>query len=257
MAVHDRFARLTPYELALPDLEGARERFSHLAAGADPGELADPGRFLLSPGAARLLEELHGEAPPHLLAERGLLLFHAFHFWVAGERVYLLEAPLVRRLVEGSGLPPWTCEPAWPAGYLQLPQHLVWTEPGEGGAPESVDGLFWSAPRGTGDISLLVVAGMHPGRGGFSVLPLLPVPLAEGSDWPGMEVREAGGDFSSSLPGSELEGLHQVRTAGEVLKLAARAFAWLDTHPGREVRGEEGAGPPAPSVLPYRRIELD
>jgi hypothetical protein len=256
MAVHDRWARLTPYELSIPDLEDARERFARLAEEADPLELSDQGRFLVSDALAGMLEALHGERDAERLREHGPLLFHAFHFWRAGEALYLLDRALVDHLVERA---PRGWEGTLPsrAGYVQLPQHLVWTDPGGGAVPESVDGFFWATPEGTGQLSLLLVAGIRPDRPGFSVIPLLPAPLAEAADWLEHRGRDDGGDFSSSIPGAELEGLHQLRTAGEVLKLAARTLARLETDPGGTPEVWPGAGPPPPTRLPYRRIELD
>lgn len=258
MAVHDAWARLTPYELSLPDLGWARERFRALSeeartAGAD---LDDPARFPLVRPVARLLAELHGpEADARRLHEHALLLYHAFHFWAAGERLLLLETPLLRWLVEGSPAP-WPDALPAAAGYVQLPQHLVWTDPGEGEVPESVDGFFWSAPPGRGELSVLLAAGMRADREGLSVLPLLPAPLADARRWSEALGREEGGDFESRMPGSELEGLYQVRTAGEVLKLVARTLAWLSVCPGEE-QNPPLEGHPPPTRLPYRRVRLD
>ena len=257
MGLHDRYARVTPYELSLPDLARARTRFRALTEEVEErGELADPGRFQLSPAAAAVLEKLHAdEEETETLEGRGLLLFHAFHFWDAGEQLYLLGVSLTRQLMAGSSTP-WRGEVPASAGYVQLPQHLVWTDPGPESAPESVDGFFWSAPEGTGELSVLLATGLRGDRAGFSITPILPAPLADAPEWMDLLGREEGGDFTSRMPGSELEGLHQVRTAGEVLKLAARCFAWLSGHAPSEPESAASEGPPLPSRIPYRRVEI-
>ena len=258
MAVHDRWARVTPYELSFPALDWARQRFGELSehARASGVDLGDPARFPLLRAVLEMLDALHGPDPDAgRRHEHALLLYHAFHFWAGGERLFLLETPLVRNLIED---PPaeWAGEPPAPAGYVQLPQHLVWTDPEDGEPPESVDGFFWSAPPGRGELSVLLAAGMREEREGFSVVPLLPAPLADAPEWPRALGRDEGGDFRSRMPGSELEGLYQVRTAGEVLKLVARTLSFLGDHPGREEVPGEGAHP-APTGLPYRKVCLD
>jgi hypothetical protein len=78
-----------------------------------------------------------------------------------------------------------------------------------------------------------------------------------------MPVRPEGVDFSTDLPGAELEGLYAIEAGGEAVKLAMRIFWYLDVFPGRvgdESRAsvdpsEDGdADGPPPSGLPYRRV---
>ena len=72
-----------------------------------------------------------------------------------------------------------------------------------------------------------------------------------------MQVRDSGEDFSSNLPGSELEGLYSIEAAGELVKLVGRFLWYLDSFPGRVTRGEPGAADgvgPVPSALEYRRV---
>ena len=57
-------------------------------------------------------------------------------------------------------------------------------------------------------------------------------PAAEAAKWICTDVRESPPDFSSDLPGSELDGLYAVEAAGEVLKLLARFFAYVSAVPG-------------------------
>src|SRR5512145_2696074 len=96
MALHDAYARVTPYALSFPDLEWCRTRFAEIreeatARGVDTGE---SGGFVMLASVGRLLRELR---PEDEAAERihshGLLLYHAFHFWEAGEVVLLVDVP--------------------------------------------------------------------------------------------------------------------------------------------------------------------
>lgn len=295
MAIHDQYARRTPYELFLPTREGARETFEAIREeaderGVDPG---DPERFVMLMAVGEALRELRGPADdPERIRQHGQLLYHAFHFREADEPLWLLTTPAARYLVEARGDVEAGVEPPAPAGYLQLPQHLFWLRreaepeasgrragaPGlEGGAaggdgsggeapvPESVDGVFWSSAGGR--LSALVAAGVRPDRPGFSVVGLAPVPLADAAEWAELEMREEGEDFRSEMPGAELDGLYEVRHAGEVLKLLARAFRLIDAVGGeRQEPGPAGEGgdgerrapstPPA-TALPWRRVGLE
>ncbi len=260
MPVHDAYARRTPFEVLLPAPEFADERFPALEEEARRREipLVDPGVMLLLESGVELLQELRdpGQDPAEGYPY-GALLFHAFHFWRAGRPLFLLDTPAFRRLVaEGPGAGEWSPRPPGAAGYVQLPQHILWAVGGEGSVPESVDGFFWSVPD-PDHFSVLVVMGMRRDRPGVSVVPLPPLPLRTVGEWAVTTVRPGGGDFTSSLPGAELEGLHAVETAGEILKLAARVFWYLDVRPGAVTEGAPGEGDegePPPSGLPYRRV---
>jgi hypothetical protein len=270
MPIHDRYARLTPFERSFPDPDEAEARFRAIEeeAAARGADLGDPEAFVMLMAAGRALRDVRGpDEDPERIREHGALLWHAWHFWRHGRQVYLLPGATARWLVEGAGgggdASGTGWEPKLPAsaGYLQLPQHLFWARPAEDETPESVDGLFWTA---VGDrMALLPVLGMREDRPGFGVVPIPLLPLADAGAWVGAEIRGDGNDFVSDMPGAELERLYEVRTAGEILKLAARAFRHLDRE-GREaapVEAEEGAEDagdgPRPSRLPWTRIELD
>ncbi len=164
---------------------------------------------------------------------------------------------MARYLVEtGPEEGTWTPSLPTPAGYVQLPQHLFWLGGGEGPPPESLDGLFWSAPGGE-EVSLLVGMGIRRDRPGLSVIPLPTLPLSAAGQWASMDVRSGGADFRSSLPGGELEHLYEVQAGAEAVKLAMRVFWYLDAFPGsvkEGVPGETRHGEPRPSGLAYRRI---
>lgn len=261
MPIHDAYARTTPYELLLPTEGFAEEWFPKIRAEAEGrgGSLATPETFVLLAEAALALREIRGEEDaPELIQQHGALLFQAFHFHEGGEPLYLLETDVVRFLVEnGPQEGEWEASLPGKAGYLQLPQHLFWTAGEEGDAPESLDGVFWSAPDGE-SVTLLVVMGIRKDRPGLAVVPLPTLPLSAAAPWVAMAVRPDGDDFHSSLPGAELEGLYSLASGAEAVKLAMRIFWYLDVFPGRVTAGEgprgEGEGDPTPSQLPYRRI---
>jgi hypothetical protein len=196
------------------------------------------------------------DAPPEALHRFAALAFHGTHFTRAGCPLYLLSAAAARYLVEGSpgGVP----EPPTEAGYLQLPQHLFWTEPPAGEAPESVDGVFWTAPGGR-VLHALAVTGMRPDRAGLAAVPLPEAPLSEAPLWLEAEARPGGGDFSSALPGADIDGLYSFQAAGEVLKLLARFFAYASGTPAALRRFESRPSPegPAASALDYHWVTLD
>lgn len=296
MALHDTYARITPYELFLPDPEFADERFPVVEEEAEErgADLLDPDAFVMLLPVGEALRDLRGPGDdPARIREHGRLLFHAYHLWRADAPLFLLSTAAARYVVEGGPEAAELAPPA-PAGYLQLPWHLFWTRsepPGgadaaadgrEGGTgagpagaggvaggatgeagetrPESVDGLFWVA--GGGRLSVLVASGLRRDRPGFSVMPLPPVASAEASAWGGTTFRDDGQDFRSAMPGAELEGLYELRTPGEVLKLLVRAFAHLDRVEGaREEAAAAVAGggvdAPPPSRLPFVRILLE
>jgi hypothetical protein len=265
MPIHDSFARITPYELLLPDEGFADRRFPLIEEEATErkAELTNPDRFALLAEAGAILRELRGEGDdPQLIHQFGILLFHAFHFWKEGLPFYYLETPATRYLVEqGPESGDWTAALPGPAGYLQLPQHLVWIPGGDGDPPESLDGLFWTFPDEE-NLSLLIVMGIRKDRPGLSVVPLPTLPLQAAGEWAAMKVRPEGEDFASSLPGAEIENLYSVAAGAEAVKLAMRVFWYLDVFPAcvaegaRVPEGPAGEEGPTPSSLESRRIVL-
>ena len=116
---------------------------------------------------------------------------------------------------------------------------MVWMEsPDE--PPESVDGFFWHGGE-DGVLHLAMVAGMRRDRPGCLVVTVPPQPLTALPGWASGPAREGGGDFTTSLPGAELDGLLGIRTPAEVFKLASLLL-------GRVAR--EGLEPVAPSPRP-------
>jgi hypothetical protein len=255
MSLHDEYARRTPYEMAFPDPDEAESLFRLMAeeASARGVETGDFARFAMLGSVGSCIRELRGEeGPAEAVLEYASLVFHAFHFTAAGQRVDLVSTAGARRLVEASPAGA-VSEPPTPSGYLQLPQHLFWAALTPGEPPQSVDGLFWTL--GTGDLlHVLVAMSLRPDRG-LLVVPLPAAPWGDRDSWVVAAMRPEGGDFSSSLPGADLDGLYAFESAGEVLKLLARALTHIEASPASALsQAPAGEGPP-PSTLPYHRLE--
>ena len=264
MSLHDAFARFTPYELLFPGSSPAGEHLDAIRGEADARQVdtRDPSSFIMLAATGQAVREIRStEDDPALIRQYGLLLYHAFHFREQGEELYLIETGALRDLLDRDpemvGWKPLLGETAGHrAGYAQLPQHLVWVRSEGDAAPESLDGFFW-VRSGEEHFGLLLALGMRGERPGLSVVALSDLPLSEACDWSRLPAREEGDDFSSSIPGSELECLYELRSAGEALKLAVRVLWRLES--GDEgtcgVRAaESGSDGPRASDLAFRRI---
>jgi hypothetical protein len=259
MAVHDAYARLTPYELSFPDLGFARLHFGAIREEAEARQvdLRDPTAFVMLASTGQALREIRGpEDDPALIRQYGFLLYHTYHFCEAGEPLYLASAAAVRPLLEQqpdtAGWQP-DLEPS--AAYVQLPQHLVWVRAVESVPPESLDGFFW-VRTGVDRFGLLFALGMRGDRPGLSVVPVADLPIDEAGDWSRMDMRDGGGDFTTTIPGSEIDGLYELRSTGEALKLAARVLWGLERDGADEAVAAAPSedGGPRPSNLAYRRL---
>ena len=290
MATHDAYARLTPYEMLLPD-DGFPDR--HFAAigeeAAERGvDAANPAAFVMLGAVQGALAELRAEdAAPESANDHASVLFFAYHLWRTEGTVVLAQQKTLRALLPGESEPQptghkslWAKEFGGRAGYIQLPQHLVWLEeerndPQTGGnvsqetrsdPPESVDGFFWCADS-RGALHLTLVAGMRSDRPGFAVVPVPPLPLDSLPDWAAGPAREGGSDFATSLPGAELDGLLGIRTPAEVFKLAALILGRMAQERPEASPPPEAARPlpgtredppatagPRPSTLPYATL---
>lgn len=263
MPIHDAYARLTPYELVFPDPEEADELLERIRSEAEAaGGVDDLQGFMLLGSVGAFLRglrpaEAHGEA----MHQYASLAYHAWRFHEAGRPFWLLGIHATRFLVDGA---PSRTAPPLPAvsGYLQLPRHLFWVGGSGDDTPEPADGLFWNRSEG-GVLHVLLAMGMRGDRAGLGVVPVADAPWSDAARWLEASVRPDGDDFATTLPGGELEGLYSLETAGEALKLLARAFAYLDAYPEavalREPAppAEVGEGEPVPSRLPCHHIRLD
>ena len=230
-------------------MDEARQR------GTDPW---NPAAFAMLGAVGAAVGDLSPEDAPSD-GDHGLAVFYAYHLWATGADLALVSSDSLRQVVrsrEGPA-PSGVYDALAPtAGYLQLPQHLVWLEAEDPAVPESVDGILWVvSPRGV--VHLAVVAGIRSDRAGFVLVPVPPQPLTELAGWLTGPAREEGEEFGTNLPGRELDGLLGLKTPAEALKLAAgllslRAEVEEGSTLNRPSEAEE-SGPP-PSRLPYHAL---
>jgi hypothetical protein len=237
---HGARPRPTPWDVvfAVPGFDEAR--FAVLQAQAESFGATRASELLLLPAAGELLRELlpggDGDAPHgEVVAQVGALLFHAFRFWLHGRTVLPVpEAALRPALQRTTPTGPWRFRTPGPAGYVQLPQHLLWARVAPDAAAEPADGFFWSAPSageaaGAEQLDLLLVLGVRRGRPGVSLVDASLEGTPELQHWCDVDARPGGTDFENVLPGGELQGYHALTTHAEVLKLASLCFRILDT----------------------------
>jgi hypothetical protein len=267
-------ARLTPYELAFMDGDFESRVFPMIQEEAE-GRREDPARrerfVFLGTGGDAIREIIPPDAPPEMLEEYRALFYHAFNFWRFGRRLYVLDAPVARYLVEGAPkLEEWTFTTPFDSLYLQLPPNLFWASIGTDVPPEPVDGFFITICTGCDpldvdftDVQVLMVLGIHRMRAGFSVIPFdtevgagIPPVWAEAG-------RDKGADFENVLPGGEIAGLYSILTTSEALKLVARALWYVENHtedvtsaPAPERRAYDRPGSPPYSRLDFHRVRL-
>lgn len=267
-------ARLTPYELAFMEGDFENRVFAMIQDEAD-ARREDPARrerfaFLAASGEA-VRDIIPPDAPPEMLDEYRALFYHAFNFWRFGRRLYVLEPPVARYLVEAAPtLAEWELAAPYDSLYIQLPPNLFWASIGTDVPPEPVDGFFVTVARDEDplgipfvDLQVLMVLGIHRLRDGFSVIAFdteagkgIPPVWAE----PG---REEGQDFENVLPGGDIAGLYSILTTSEALKLVARVLWYVEAHaqdvtpaPAAERRGEDRPGMVPLSRLAFHRVIL-
>jgi hypothetical protein len=180
MSLHDEYARLTPFELLFrtpEDAEALAGAVAEEAAGRG-ADVEEPHAFVTMGVVTAFIREIQGaEAPPESIHPYGALAWHALGFARAGHPLYLLGTHAARFLVEGSAGD--AAAAPTESGYLQLPQHLFWTD-GASGAPESVDGIFWNV-TGSDALHALMVTGLRQDRSALGVVPLPRAPASEAS----------------------------------------------------------------------------
>lgn len=268
-------ARATPYELAFMEGDFESRVFPAIEQEAR-GRNEDPARrerfVFLATGGDAIRDIIPPEAPAETLEEYRALFYHAFNFWRGGRRLYVVDPPVARYLVEAAPrLGDWQFSMPHPALYVQLPPNLFWASIGTDVPPEPVDGFFvtFAADRDAlgvpfGDVQVLMVLGIRRDRPGFSVIPFdtevgpgIPPP------WEGEPGRDDGPDFASALPGGDMAGLYSILTTAEALKLVARILWYVDTHPedvvtepASERRDEHRPGSVPRSRISFHRVRF-
>jgi hypothetical protein len=279
-------ARVTPYELVFGAPAFDETRFELLREQAETYGATRASELLLLPAAGELLHELIPVAEPdaagaagartpdakpegaeqtdtraagayrEIVEQTGALLFHAFRFWLHGLAVYDFTGALLRPVLEpGHVVGEWRFRTPAPAGYVQLPHHLLWARVAEGAAPEPVDGFFWSAPAAEENavqqrLDLLLVLGVRRGRPGVSLVDVTVEGTPELQHWADADARPGGGDFDNVLPGGELQGYHALTTPAEALKLASLCFWLID----RGTVTTDVPDPDAPQAVRHHQV---
>ncbi|MBA3343884.1 MAG: hypothetical protein H0T44_01080 [Gemmatimonadales bacterium] len=208
--------RPTPFDLVFEQI--AEEQFPGIqSALAEKGyQATDRDAFLMVREVVMLVRELRpeqglGEGVDQLVA----LIHHAYLIWEAGMLTLSLGHEQAAELLEASA--PATVKTAElpRAYYAQLPERRIWAEVVEGEPAEPLDGCFVHTTFG-GELRVLGVFGLHPGRSGFSVVE------AVGSR-PGRLVRLDGTPlFAPALSGGAAARLNSIVGGEELLELGWR-----------------------------------
>lgn len=259
--------RFTPYELAFAGAHLEQQAFPAALEefekrGLDP---LNREEFVLAASVGAALQDLVPEdAPANVLDRYVDILFHAFHFWRYGRRMYCFDEAVVRYWVETRpAVSGWAARAPHPALYLQWPRNLFWATVSEGAAPEPVDGFFVvtreaeQEGRRFTEVNALMAAGLRPGRAGFGT-----IAFRCGLEPAGIPA-EAAWMFRSELPGSDLAGIYALERLPEAVRLVEAAFWYLERYPdhARAVPGskEAAAGPAAmkgPTALDHLAVTL-
>lgn len=272
---HSGEARLTPHELVFGEPRFEMHTFPSLQTEADTRGVdpADPDRFaFLSVAGDTVREVIPTDAGPEAIEQYRLFLYHAFNFWRFGKRLYLLEPPVARFLVEAAPrLSGWEVHLPAQSTYVQLPSNLFWATVAPDLPPEPVDGFFATCVEVTDAfgreyqrLECLLVLGIRRRRAGLSLIPFK-TEIIPGTPpgWTELSDRDGVPAFQSDLPGGELAGLYSVVTLHEALTLVGRALWYVDRHPGAisshdasERLVEDRPGSPPLSRLPFYRVAL-
>lgn len=209
--------RPTPFDLVFSGL--APDRFPAIRealakTGADP---RNRDAFLITFPAMNLLRELRpddsdaGDGVDELAA----LVHHAYLAWADGLHTWVAPDAIARSAL--TALRPPTAAPAT-AGYIQVPERLIWAALGCDAPWEPLDGCFVHA-NADGTVRVLGVFGVHASRNGFTV--------AESAGLPGARtVRQDGTPlFAPSLEGGTRAGISAIVEPGELVELAGRLLA--------------------------------
>ena len=106
MAIHDAYARFTPYELLLPDPEFPQRCFAAITreAGERGVDAGNPAAYVMLGAVRGALAELREEdAAPGSAHDHAGILFFAYHFWRCDRAVVLVRRETVRGLLAGAG----------------------------------------------------------------------------------------------------------------------------------------------------------
>jgi hypothetical protein len=227
--------RAHPYDLVFANEELEGTAFPAIrdeadVRGVDPG---DREAVLLLEGMGELMRGLLlPDASAPAFAQFSAIVYHAYHYWLAGKQTTSIDEPTLRKMLQpATEIGSWDMVPPAPAGYVQLPRNLLFARVEEGAPAEGVDGFFY-VMRGVNDpavppfprLDVLLVLGLVPNRAGYSVVEVTTdVTAGVAGHFGDVQAREAGEDFENILPGGEGR-LFAVTNEMEVLKLVSRVF---------------------------------
>ena len=222
-------SRAHPYDLVFaPELESKLDAIAEEATERDV-DPTDADRLGMLLGTGEVLRELLPEdASTDAIQQIARLVFHCFHYRMAGKLNFDIAEDVLRELL-ATGLiaGPGHIPPPAVAGYVTLPRNRVWSRITEDAHPEAIDGFFF-----TGD-QLLFILGLMQGRPGFSIMEVSAAHASEENvSVADLKARAEGEDFANVLPGGELQGHFAITNTAEALKLAARCFWQLSSRDG-------------------------
>ncbi|MGH7584636.1 MAG: hypothetical protein ACREMH_00145 [Gemmatimonadales bacterium] len=204
--------RPTPFDLVFGRLADARFPAVREALRAAGTDVLDRDAFLM---ARTVLEAVRDLLPEDGLGEGigelAALVHHGWLHWDAGLPTMSVSPEALDLLLTQA--PAEAPDPR--ARYVQLPLGRVWAETIPGEAAEPLDGCFLHLTR-AGEVRVLGIFGLHPGRDGFTVVE------AQGPR-PDELVRSDGtATWSPTLQGGAAAGLYSLAGGEELLELGWR-----------------------------------
>lgn len=215
-------SRQTPFDLVfrdlVPEFEALRtdaERQGHA--------LRDLTTFAQAPAVQHLLQRVEApellEREPAAAAEYLTLLYAAFRFWDAGERLVPVDRPALEPALDTAPEPLRLAVPD-SACYVQLPHQWFWAQVGPGGPHEPLDGMFVAAGARGDALTVVAVLGLRPDRPGFSQVSL----TAHPDDVQAAPALARSDRFAPVLEGGDRAGFRSVTSAAELLLLTQLAL---------------------------------
>lgn len=189
--------------------------------------IGDRAQFARLPSVQRVLAELADpgvvEAQPEAADEYLTSLFVAFRFWQAGRHVIVIDREAVSLPLDPTRM---GAVPPIPHGacYLQFPERWIWAQIDPTAPHEPVDGIFVTRSEAPGEITVLAVLGLRPGRSGFSQLAVRVTP--EELQAARQEARTP--PFEPVVEGGREAGLKSLVSVAELLLLAQLALAHVN-----------------------------
>jgi hypothetical protein len=184
----------------------------------------DRVQFEAIPAVQRALHDIEDpsllESTPMAAAGYLAALFAAFTYWNGGQETVRPTKQSMERLFAAPER--WSLAPAEDRDvYVQLPEHWFWSRIGEDAPHEPIDGMFVSANRTRGELSVLAVLGLRNDRDDFSQISVTGA-FAALPHVAGALRRPL---FAPVVDGGEAAGLLSVITTGETLALALMGLA--------------------------------